>query len=142
MYGDEGGKKREAPVKRVQFANMPPLSASSGDLRADNYGQARKSRSMRPNASFNNSATRFADENEYSSTSEDSESGDEMDDLYYYGINPAQVRNNMAPAARPLNAFKISYVDDLPLARTNPADAGLKKKKRSRNKDKKDCIIS
>jgi hypothetical protein len=172
---EEIGQPPAPPVKRVQFANIPAnLSASSGDLRTSvnsnrsfkksisstsssnrrhHHHHHRHHRSRRPKSTYddyndeNTNETCSTCSSSYTSSttsSDEEEDGDffngdirdNYDDVYYYN---SKTRNP---------GFKISYTDDLPLARTNPSkpindkDKEMKKKVKKNSKKDKNCLVS
>jgi hypothetical protein len=143
-------------VKRVQFANVPQsLSQSYGDLstsipkkhatqRPAGYPPRPKSVCGREtNLDFLHS---LQDSSNTTSSSDDDNSDVDDFDCYYdqYYTNPNRTLNYQQQHKPP--GFKIKYVDDLPLARTNPCtnDQFTNNKKDSKKKKrvKKDCTIS
>jgi hypothetical protein len=157
------------------------LSASSGDLRLQQSGNRsikksvsnsnhRSSRhhhhhrhsSRRPydeynDENINESCSTCSSSNTSSTTSSDEEDGEFYNDIrdnyddYYYPKTRSMNLNTNNNTGNKNAPFKISYVDDLPLARTNPSkftsssttsEKDLKKKKRSKKDKDKNCLVS
>jgi hypothetical protein len=153
-------------VKRVQFANIPQsLSASYGDLSTSNrlnasYNSGGRSMTSRPKSmcghretnldmlsSQHHDSSNLTTSTSGSSSDDDNSDIDDFDCYYdqYYNTNPHKQSNPYQQQRKLPSGFKIKYVDDLPLARTNPSqDDRLNSKKESKKKRhmKKDCTIS
>ena len=107
----------------------------------DDYQDENTNESCSTCSSSNTSSTTSSDDEDFNGDIRDN-----YDDMYYYNsyYNKSHTLSNNTKIRNP--AFKITYCDDLPLARTNPSkvtnDKEIKKKKHSKNEKDKNCLVS